>query len=240
MAFQLSKIAPWGRSLEEYVAMFLLSKEDLGKRILGCGDGPASFNAELTRQGGTVVSVDPLYAYDASQIRGRIDESFGEVLQQLRENRQNFIWEHFGSVERLGEIRMAVMRDFLADYPQGRTEGRYLPSSASSLSFADDSFELALCSHLLFLYSDQLDLQFHIDAIAELCRVSREVRIFPIVQLGAAISPYLQPVTQYLQAEGYEVSRVRALYEFQRGGNEMLQIKRAQQDETDSAAPRPA
>ena len=32
--------------------MFDLSAADLGRRILGCGDGPASFNAELTAQGG--------------------------------------------------------------------------------------------------------------------------------------------------------------------------------------------
>lgn len=231
MTFHLSKIAPWGRSLDEYVAMFLLSKEDLEKRILGCGDGPASFNAELTRQGGTVVSVDPLYAYEGSQIGERIDESFGEVLQQLRENRQKFIWEHFGSVERLGEIRMAIMRDFLSDYPQGRMEGRYVPGSASSLSFADNRFELALCSHLLFLYSRDLDLQFHIDAIAELCRVGREVRIFPLNELGASLSPHVLPVTRHFQAKGYEVSRVRALYEFQRGNNEMLRIRRVEQRE---------
>ncbi|MCI5142695.1 MAG: SAM-dependent methyltransferase, partial [Candidatus Electrothrix sp. ATG1] len=43
MTFQLKEIVPWGRSFQEYVAMFALSEDDLGKRILGCGDGPASF-----------------------------------------------------------------------------------------------------------------------------------------------------------------------------------------------------
>ena len=68
MAYQLKEVVPWGKSLEEYVAMFALSEDDLAKRILGCGDGPASFNAELTKRGGTVVSIDPLYGYDVDDI----------------------------------------------------------------------------------------------------------------------------------------------------------------------------
>ena len=44
MSFSLKQIVPWGRSFAEYVAMFALSGDDLGKRILGCGDGPAAFD----------------------------------------------------------------------------------------------------------------------------------------------------------------------------------------------------
>lgn len=65
MAFELSRVVPWGRSYAEYVAMFALSDEDLKRRILGCGDGPAALNAGLTGRGGSVVSVDPLYAFSA-------------------------------------------------------------------------------------------------------------------------------------------------------------------------------
>ncbi|WP_216593342.1 hypothetical protein [Cyanobium gracile] len=49
--FTLEQIVPWGRSFEEYVAMFSLADSDLAGRILGCGDGPAGFNAEASRQG---------------------------------------------------------------------------------------------------------------------------------------------------------------------------------------------
>lgn len=57
MGFTLDQVVPWGRSYEEYLAMFALTEADLHKRILGCGDGPASFNAELTKRGGKVISV---------------------------------------------------------------------------------------------------------------------------------------------------------------------------------------
>lgn len=40
MSFSLDRIVPWGRSFEEYVAMFALDHEDLGKRILGCANLP--------------------------------------------------------------------------------------------------------------------------------------------------------------------------------------------------------
>jgi hypothetical protein len=229
MAFQLTDIVPWGRSLAEYVRMFALTPEDLGKRILGCGDGPASFNAELTAQGGRVVSIDPLYGCDADAIRRRIDETFSEVLRETRRNRDEFVWKQIRSVDELGRIRMTAMRDFLADYPRGRTAGRYLPHALPSLDFPDDSFDLALSSHLLFLYSDQLDLRFHIDAITELCRVSTETRIFPLLQLGAVPSPHVVPVSEHFSARGYEVTQVEVPYEFQRGGNRMLRIRRGGQ-----------
>lgn len=228
MAFELNQIVPWGRSFQEYVAMFALSEEDLTKPILGCGDGPASFNAELTRRGGTAVSVDPLYAFGADEISQRIDETFDEVMRQTRQNEDEFVWEHIRSVDELGKMRMAAMREFLADYPQGRLFGRYLPQSAPLLSFVDGSFELALSSHFLFLYSDHLNLAFHIDTITELCRVCGETRIFPLLQLGAVPSPHVKPVTEHFRAKGYQVMQVQVPYEFQQGGNQMLKIEKVE------------
>lgn len=46
MGLTLNEIVPWGRSYDEYVAMFGLTESDRQSRILGCGDGPAAFNAE--------------------------------------------------------------------------------------------------------------------------------------------------------------------------------------------------
>ena len=62
--FTLDKVVPWGRSFDEYCRMFLLTDQDLAGRIVGCADGPASFNAEATRLGTRVVSCDPIYAFD--------------------------------------------------------------------------------------------------------------------------------------------------------------------------------
>jgi hypothetical protein len=226
MPFRLTEVVPWGRSFDEYVAMFALSDGDLQSRLLGCADGPASFNCELTRRGGTVVSVDPMYECSAEEVERRIGETFQRVLVQTRRNMHEFVWKHIRSVDDLARIRMDAMRLFLGDYEQGRREGRYLPESLPSLSFSDGQFDLALCSHYLFLYSEHLDLQFHIESIAEMCRVAAEARVFPLLMLGATPSPHLPAVVGHFSKAGYQVDIVEVPYEFQRGGNEMLRVRR--------------
>ena len=49
--FTLDEVVPWGRSFDEYRRMFALTDRELGLKIVDCGSGPASFNAEATRRG---------------------------------------------------------------------------------------------------------------------------------------------------------------------------------------------
>ena len=225
--FTLSSVVPWGRSFDEYRRMFALTDADLGGRILGCGDGPASFNAEATRRGTQVVSCDPLYQFSAGQIRQRIDETAPEVLEQARRNAHEFVWdEAIPDVDGLERVRMTAMSAFLDDYAPGRAGGRYFDASLPALPFGDGAFDLALCSHFLFLYSQQLDEAFHVQSIRELCRVARDVRIFPLLALGGQPSPHLGAAREALMREGWQASIERVPYEFQRGGNEMLRVCR--------------
>ena len=224
MAFTLSQVVPWGRTFDEYVAMFALSDKDLGKRILDCSGGPASFNRVLTARGGRVVSADPIYCFSADEIRRRIGETYEEVLDQAGKNKDEFVWQAITSVEELGRIRMAAMNDFLGDYPAGKTEGRYVEAALPTLPFEDGEFDLALCSHFLFLYSEQLSEDFHFRSIEELCRVSSEVRIFPILELGTRKSRHLDQIMDRLGEGGRKISVERVSYEFQKGGDEMLRI----------------
>ncbi|MCL4261960.1 MAG: hypothetical protein KJ069_02025 [Anaerolineae bacterium] len=64
------------------------------------------------------------------------------------------------------------MARFLQDYEAGKADGRYQPISLPHLPFADGEFGLALCSHFLFLYSEQVSLDFHITAVREMVRVA--------------------------------------------------------------------
>ena len=223
--FTLAQVVPWGRSFDEYCRMFDLSADDLGLRILGCGDGPASFNAEATRRGATVVSCDPIYRWNAERIRERIEATFDQILGQAQENAEAFVWDSIRSVENLGRIRMTAMEAFLRDYDGGTASGRYVAAALPALPFGHTSFDLALCSHFLFLYSAQLDEAFHLDAIRELCRVAGDVRIFPILALGGQRSPYVERCQAQLRQAGHEVTIERVPYEFQRGGNEMMRIR---------------
>jgi hypothetical protein len=204
--------------------MFALAEEDCGKRILGVGDGPASFNAVLSSQGGHVVSVDPLYRFTADEIRQRIGETFETVLDQTRQNVAEFNWRHIPSVEELGRVRMSAMEEFLFDYTRGREEGRYREAGLPRLPFGRGEFDLALCSHFLFLYSKLLSLEFHVESIKELCRVAPEARIFPLLELGARPSRHLDPVTKQLEEDGFHVEIESVPYEFQKGGNRMLRV----------------
>ena len=224
--FQLDGVVPWGRSFDEYRRLFALTPEDLALSILGCADGPASFNAELTRRGGRVTSFDPIYRLERAQIEQRIAVTADQILEQTRRNAADFVWTgDIRSVEELGQTRMAAMRQFLDDYDEGRADHRYIDAELPRLPFPDAAFDLALCSHFLFLYTVQLGEDFHHAALAELRRVASEVRVFPLVALAGGQSPLVAPCVEALQARGHNVSIETVAYEFQRGANQMLRVQ---------------
>ena len=158
--FKLEQVLPWGRNRSEYAAFFDLAALDIGTRILDCAGGPSSFNAEMADRGYRVVSTDPLYQFTESAIAGRVEEARGVMLAGLRTAKDRFVLTHFGTPERVVEVRLAAVRRFLADYESGRKSGRYLVASLPRLPFADGHFDLVLCSHFLFLYSEQPSLNY--------------------------------------------------------------------------------
>ena len=220
----LDNIVPWGRNLGEYTKMFLLTDKELKSKILGCGDGPASFNAQVNVLGGNVISIDPTYAFTKSQIASRIDEVADEVMEQVVKKKDDFVWNTILNPDALYSMRMFAMDVFLEDYKQGKEEGRYRYEMLPSLSFEDTYFDLALSSHFLFLYSEHVDEDFHIKSILEMLRVAKEVRIFPIITLEGKKSPYLDTIIEQLKSKGYQAEVVKTNYEFQIGGDEMLKI----------------
>ncbi|MEO1145943.1 MAG: SAM-dependent methyltransferase [Cyanobacteria bacterium J06638_22] len=224
MGLQLKEIVPWGRSLAEYIQMFDLSPADRQRRILDCAGGPASFNAEMTAQGNSVQSCDPIYQFSAEQIAQRVNETRPLILEKVREYQNNYVWTVFLDPETLGDRRFTAMRQFIEDFPQGQADGRYHVAQLPSLPYADQQFDLALCGHLLFSYSDKLSLEMHQRSIQELCRVAREVRIFPVLTLNGDRSPWLTPIIRERQNAGYSADLVTVAYEFQKGGNQMLRL----------------
>ena len=224
---ELNEVVPWGRSLNEYREMFALSDDDLMLKILGCGDGPASFNSEVTRLGGNVVSVDPIYVFSSDQIRTRIDAVYSHILNEIAKNKSDYVWKGIPDVGTLGQVRMEAMQEFLADFAASKESPRYSTASLPDLPFEDDEFDLALCSHYLFLYSEHVGLGQHILSAKELCRVAAEVRIYPLLSINNnEESPHLRPVMEALEAESINTSLVDVDYEFQRGATKMLVAKR--------------
>jgi hypothetical protein len=226
MSIVLNQVIPWGRSFEEYCRMFALSEEDFAGRILGCGDGPASFNAEASVKGYHVVSCDPIYALSATQIEQRVNDCYEDLIAQVRRCPDRFVWDEFHDADHLGQCRLAAMRRFLADFEVGSVAGRYRAASLPILPFEEKQFDLAVVSHLLFLYSEQLGFEFHRAAMQELLRVATEVRIFPLLALDHKVSTHLEPVCAYLTESRFMAKTCAVPYEFQRGGNKMLRIAR--------------
>jgi SAM-dependent methyltransferase len=225
---QLEQIVPFGRSLQEYIHMFDLTPAELQLRLLGVGDGPASFNAELTSIGGCVVSVDPVYQFPSVEIRRRFDAVVDDIIAQVAANHADYNWSYHASPSSLRAARVEAMNIFLADYERARSKelSRYVDAGLPALPFADGSFDLAVCSHLLFLYSEHLDGEFHVRALMEMLRVAHEVRVFPLLDLKLVRSVHLPRVFAELSAAGYKVAVQKVPYEMQRGGNEMLRIVR--------------
>jgi len=226
MVMKLDSIVPFGRSLDEYKKMFNLSNLDLEKNIVSVADGPASFNAEMFTRGKFITSIDPLYEYSAADIKEKFYQVVDDIICQVKASPDDWVWSYHRSPENLKDNRIRVLNNFLSDYNTGKQDGRYLIGELPNLSFGDGQFQLALCSHFLFLYSDQLSYEFHCLSVLELLRVAREVRIFPLLTLMLDKSPYLQPIIEHLAKIGFSATVERVEYEMQKGGNEMLRIRR--------------
>jgi hypothetical protein len=224
MAFELKNTVPWGRNLDEYKNMFSLTDSDLNKRIISFGDGPASFNMEMTSQGKSVVSIDPVYRFTADELNQRIHETKYIVVEQMKNNLDNFVWTSIKNVHELEQIRLSAMNNFLQDFEKGKENGRYINHELPNrTNFKINSFDLALSSHFLVLYS-QLGLEFHIESVKEMLRVACEIRIFPLLNLDAKKSEVLDGLIEYFNSD-YSVSIEMVDYEFQKNGNKMLRIK---------------
>lgn len=222
----LQRTVPWGRDFNEYSEMFSLSSLKAGDTVLGCGDGPASFNAEATTRGIYVTSVDPLYGFGKAEIEQRINEARDEVMPQVRARIDDYIWRSIESPDELERRRMHAMKTFLNDYDEGCRTGRYITASLPTLSFQNNSFDYGLCSHLLFLYSPQIAEHEHIESVLELCRVARDVRIYPLVSIeDNERSKHLPAVFSALTEAGYLYEEISVNYEFQRGAKTMLRIR---------------
>ncbi|AFY55953.1 hypothetical protein Riv7116_3498 [Rivularia sp. PCC 7116] len=226
MAVKLENVVPWGRCFDEYVKMFDLTSDELKLNIVDCGGGPSSFNLEMMQLGGKVISCDPIYQFTVEEIQSRIQQTYSKIIEGVKETPEKFVWNDIASPSELGEVRMAAMHKFLADFPQGILQKRYVKSELPNLPFTDGKFDLALCAHFLFTYSNILSTDFHVSSIVEMRRVASEVRIFPVVtQFSGETSPHLEAVINQLTACGLQVELKKVNYEFQKGGNQMLWVR---------------
>ncbi len=219
----MRKLVLWGHHLDEYREMFDLSDADLQSRLLEFGCGASAVNAEL-RDKNRVISCDPLFNLDKGTLSTNVSLIFEDMVALVAEQQDKFDFSSYGSFDALVARRRQGMADFFADYEQGKVEKRYVPAADFTLPFNHFEFDFALSSHYLFADLDNQDIDFHLKVIRELARVAKEVRIFPLIDRHAQLSPFLGPVLLGLQQEQYGVEVREVSYHLQPTGNAMLRV----------------
>lgn len=206
--------------------MFDLGPAGIGGTVVDCCAGASSFVAELAVRGGAGVAVDPAYANGLEDLRRSATASLMAGTATVVEHADRFVWHWYGSPQRRSRMRAVAADHFLHDI--GERPFAYLAGVLPHLPLASGSADLVLCSHLLFTWSDQLDVQWHRAALADLVRVARgEVRIFPLVmQATAAAVPFLDQLIDEVRRQGHDADVRNVPYEFQRGADKMLVIRR--------------
>jgi hypothetical protein len=199
-----TSIVPYGRSFSEYCLMFGLSDAHASARILGVGDGPSDFNARASAQGWRVVSVDPTYRYASSDLAQRCQAVVDTMTQAVSMVPTHWTWSRHESIASLREHRLQTTHNFLQDFESTASSGRYVAAALPVLPFRSNSFDIAICAHLLFSWSGVLDLTIHLQSVLEMLRVAPEVRMFPTGRnLSSRRSKYADAVVAHVLADGH-------------------------------------
>jgi SAM-dependent methyltransferase len=225
---QLPSVAFFGRTFDEYFHCFGLDGPSLnGRRVLDVAAGPSSFTAEAHARGLPAVAVDPLYGLSADALAAHVQIDYARMTREMRRREEQFRFSYFPSLAAAEASRRAAARRFLDDYEAGFVQNRYVGARLPRLPFADRSFDLVLCAHLLFTYARHFDYAFHLAACRELVRVSAgEVRLHPICGLDSRPYPELPRLQADLGGEGIAARIVPVDYEFFAGSGSTLILDR--------------
>lgn len=234
---QFASVVFYGRLGEQALRMFNLAAELptwRGLRVLDCPGGPGSLSALLRAEGCDVTAVDPLYALEPAELERRAlaDLDHTLVIQASSPTlRPDF------DLAACRQEHLQALQAFLTD--RSAHPDRYVAAALPQLPFADGSFDLVLCGHLLFSYAplaagglmagEGLDLAWHRRALTELCRVSRrEVRLYPAhtIALQASRHPYAEALLAELPAGWYGRFVPSRYDQGHQGCNEALHLER--------------
>lgn len=218
-----------GRVLEAYEQMFnFIPHAWKGRKVLDCASGSASFVAEARRLGVQAVGCDPMYGRPPEVLYREIDADIWRAREAL------MYCDHMFYSSGGINTRVNGYVEFLEDYRQARD--RYVGGKLPQMPFADGAFDLALIANLLFLYGEHadggmmhqspFDYTFHLNAMLELCRVSREeVRIYPLKgPHSVGVHRFLQPLMDDLQKRNIRAEVFPVPFRCIKGAEHMLRL----------------
>ncbi len=224
--FGLDRIVFYGRTYPEYLAIFGFDEENLAdKIILDCCAGASSFTETAHKKGMNVTALDPLYGLDPLTISSVGETDVEHVMEKLADSKDQFNWEYYGSMEERKRLARSALLEFSEGYPEGALKGRYVNGELPVLPFRDNHFDLAICAHFLFTYSDRFEYRFILASTLELMRVTKErVLIYPLLGTDGAEYVDLARLRADLANKGVETSTKRTRFSFQKGANLVLEL----------------
>ncbi|NOV00827.1 class I SAM-dependent methyltransferase [Paenibacillus planticolens] len=226
--YEQAGVAMTSRSYAEYEKMFMLMTEDLqGKRVLDVAGGASSFTTEARKLGIFSEAADPLYEKSPEAIEQHGRQEIELVAAKMEKLQDVYDWTFYGSLSNHTAGRVKSLDRFLEDFSSDDGASRYHAASLPSLPFEQESFDLVLCSHFLFLYEEQFDYAFHLEAVRELIRVVKsggEVRIYPLLSFRTAEYSRLSEIMDELANEGHLVEKREASLPFLPNSHQYLSI----------------
>jgi len=197
------------------------------EHILDVASGVSSFCAEASAKGYNVTASDRIYTSSPLEIESKCRQDLDAVMNQLPDLVNLYAWDFFKDVQALKTNREKAYKLFIEDFKNYGTK-RYMPAEYPTTDFKEEQFSVSLVSHFLFLYEDHINYDFHRKVIQELLRItSKEIRIFPIVNLKGKKSIYLDRLMRDKDFSHLQISIKKVGYEFMKNGNEMMLIDKS-------------
>jgi hypothetical protein len=225
--YAIDDVAFIGRTLTEYEHMFDLDLPSWeGQSVLDCPGGACAFVSEANTRNIDAVGADLMYDTLPEELRRKCEGDIDKAIAGFDGVEDQFVWEFYDDVADVRSYWSSAYDEFIEDYDERFDTDRYVPAKLPDLPFEDDSFSLVLSAHLMFLYMDKLDHEFHEQSLLELARVaSEEVRVYPLARFDGKRYPRLGELRETLADAGYETEIRSVPFEFQQGANELLLIK---------------
>ena len=195
-----------------------------GKRVLDCPSGVSSFVQEACKKGIDAHGNDIIYQFDKDAIVERAQQSIEKIYENTAWM-NGFNFDFYGDIQNHKRHREQAFKGFDKHYSAQRYSNHTLPV----LDYPDQSFDLILSSHLLFVYDDRFTYEFHLQAIQEMLRVAKKVQIFPLINFQNPhekkeknFSPYVYRLLDDLKE--YKINIEKVNFEFQLRGNYQMVI----------------
>lgn len=218
----ISELPPsWIYSMADYCQMFDLKESELDSCILDYPAGISCFNAEMHEKGYEVKSGDTHYQMSFDEMTAFSQVIFDTNVAHLKKHHE--ILQSNKDIDSIVAEWDRRRRLFLNDYEAGKKAQRYVYMDLPRLPLDDQSVDIALCSDHLF--HNQLAMkQKQTAVIEELCRIAKEVRIFPLQDEKGNIAESLGHVMLDTQKRGCGIEVREVPYHEMKGGNAMLRI----------------